>query len=121
MEALSGVKGENSVKIFGPDLDELERLADETKKHPATRSTAMHDVGVYHIKGQTNLEFPIDRDKCAAWNVNVSDVQNVLATGRRRQSVHADDRRGENVRHCPALARAAAARRKTKSSTFRSK
>ena len=31
MESLSGVKGDNSVKIFGPDLDELEKLADEVK------------------------------------------------------------------------------------------
>ena len=31
MEALSGVKGDNSVKIFGPDLDKLESLADKVK------------------------------------------------------------------------------------------
>ena len=35
---------------------------------------------MFRIKGQTNLEFPIDREKCARWNVNVSDVQNVLQT-----------------------------------------
>ena len=31
MEVLSGVKGENSVKLIGPDLDELERLAEHVK------------------------------------------------------------------------------------------
>ncbi len=31
MEALSGVKGDNSLKIFGPDLDQLELLADKAK------------------------------------------------------------------------------------------
>ena len=67
MEALSGVKGDNSVKIIGPELDELERLADETKKRAATRFHGMDDVGVFHIKGQPNLEFPIDRAKCARW------------------------------------------------------
>jgi len=77
MEALSGVKGENSVKIFGPDLAELDRLADETKKI-LDKIPGMADVGVFHIKGQTNLEFPIDREKCARWAVNVADVQNVL-------------------------------------------
>src|SRR5690242_15359663 len=30
--------------------------------------------------GQTNLEFAIDRDKCATWNVSVADVQEALAT-----------------------------------------
>jgi cobalt-zinc-cadmium resistance protein CzcA len=77
MEALSGVKGENSVKIFGPNLAELDRLADETKKI-LDKIPGTEDVGVFHIMGQTNLEFPIDRQKCARWAVNVADVQNVL-------------------------------------------
>jgi heavy metal efflux system protein len=77
MEALSGVKGENSVKIFGPDLTELERLADETKK-VLQSIDGLTDVGIYRIKGQTNLEFPIDRQKCARWNVAVADAWNAL-------------------------------------------
>ncbi len=79
MEALSGVKGENSVKIFGPDLEELERLADKVKDK-LQKIKGIEDIGVFRIKGQTNLEFPIDREKCARWGVNVSDVQNVLQT-----------------------------------------
>ena len=35
MEALSGVKGDNSVKIFGPDIDKLEELATKVKNDPA--------------------------------------------------------------------------------------
>ena len=66
----------------------------------------VQDVGVYHIKGQTNLEFPIDRAKCARWNVNVADVQNVLQTAVGGKAVQPDDRRRKNVRHRPALARA---------------
>jgi cobalt-zinc-cadmium resistance protein CzcA len=77
MEALSGVKGDNSVKIFGPDLAELERLAEETKKVLRTVD-GIEDVGVFHIQGQTNLEFPIDRQKCARWNVAVADAWNAL-------------------------------------------
>src|SRR5262249_46400791 len=38
MESLSGVKGDNSVKIIGPDLDKLERLADLVK----ARLSAIH-------------------------------------------------------------------------------
>ena len=41
MESLSGIKGDNSVKIVGPDLDELERLAEEdqvdARRHPRHR------------------------------------------------------------------------------------
>ena len=79
MESLSGIKGDNSVKIIGPDLDELERLAEEMKKS-LTRIPGVQDVGIFHIKGQPNLEFPIDRRKCKQWGVSVADVQNVIQT-----------------------------------------
>jgi cobalt-zinc-cadmium resistance protein CzcA len=77
MEALSGVKGENSVKIFGPDLDELERLADEVKNTLAG-IRGIENAGVFRIKGQSNLEMRIDREKCARWGVSVNDVNNVI-------------------------------------------
>jgi heavy metal efflux system protein len=79
MESLSGIKGDNSVKIVGPDLDELERLAEEVKK-VLSGIPGVQDVGVFHIKGQPNLEFPIDREKCKRWGVSVADVQNVIQT-----------------------------------------
>ncbi len=79
MESLSGVKGENSVKIFGPDLDELERLA---AKFSSTlgQIQGVREPGVFRINGQTSLAFPIDRAKCATWNVNVDDVEHVIET-----------------------------------------
>ena len=40
----------------------------------------MVDAGVFHIMGQSNLEFPIDRQRCARWGVSVADVQDVIAT-----------------------------------------
>jgi len=79
MESLSGIKGDNSVKIIGPDLDELERLAEAMKKTMA-QVPGVQDVGIFHIKGQPNLEFPIDREKCKRWGVSVADVQNVIQT-----------------------------------------
>jgi heavy metal efflux system protein len=79
MESLSGVKGENSVKIFGPDLDDLERLADQVKNTLA-QVRGVDSPGVFRIKGQSDLEIPIDRDKCSLWNVSVADVQNVIQT-----------------------------------------
>jgi len=79
MESLSGVKGDNSVKIFGPDLDGLERLANEVKGR-LEGIPGMADVGIFRIKGQGNLEFGIDRAKAKYWGVSVNDVQNALAT-----------------------------------------
>jgi cobalt-zinc-cadmium resistance protein CzcA len=77
MESLSGVKGDNSVKIFGPNLDELERLADQVK-NTLEGIRGIENVGVFRIKGQSNLEFQVDREKCAQWGVNVADVNNVI-------------------------------------------
>jgi cobalt-zinc-cadmium resistance protein CzcA len=74
MEALSGVKGENSIKVFGPELAELERVAGEIKDRLG-EVRGVENAGVFHIQGQTNLEFPIDRRKCAYWNVSAADVQ----------------------------------------------
>jgi cobalt-zinc-cadmium resistance protein CzcA len=79
MESLSGVRGENSVKIIGPDLNELEAAADRVVK--AMRSVrGIEDVGVYHIMGQSNLTLPVNRRNCSRWNLNVGDVQAVVDT-----------------------------------------
>jgi cobalt-zinc-cadmium resistance protein CzcA len=79
MESLSGVKGDNSVKIIGPDLDELERLAEQIKK-VLNSIQGMEEVGVFRIKGQPNLEFPVELDKCKFWGVLKTDVENVIQT-----------------------------------------
>ncbi len=62
MESLSGVKGDNSVKIIGPDLDELEKLADRIKAVLDT-VPGLENVAVFRIKGQPNLEFTVDRSR----------------------------------------------------------
>jgi cobalt-zinc-cadmium resistance protein CzcA len=77
MESLSGVKGDNSVKIFGPDLDQLERVADQVKNR-LTGLPGIANVGVFRVKGQPNLEIPVDPRKCNYWGVNVRDVEDVV-------------------------------------------
>ncbi len=79
LESLSGVKGENSVKIIGPDLNMLESMADQVASI-LERIRGIKNVGVFHIMGQSNLTLPIDRDKCAHWNVTAQGVQNVIQT-----------------------------------------
>ena len=78
-ETLSGVRGDNSVKIIGPDLAELESTADRVI-HALQKVRGMENVGAFHVLGQSNLNLPVDRDKCAMWNLNVSDVQDVIDT-----------------------------------------
>jgi cobalt-zinc-cadmium resistance protein CzcA len=79
MEALSGVKGDNSVKIFGPDLDRLEAVADKVKNR-LRDVPGIENVGVFSIKGQSNLEFRVDLDKCKKWGLSASDVNTVIQT-----------------------------------------
>jgi cobalt-zinc-cadmium resistance protein CzcA len=79
LEVTSGVQGENSVKIIGNDIVELEELG--RKVTAALRHVpGVKDVGLYRTMGQTNLELPIDRKKCSLWNVSVADVHNVIQT-----------------------------------------
>ncbi len=77
MESLSGVKGDNSVKIIGPDLDELEKLANRLQII-LKDVHGVEDVGVFRVKGQPNLEFPIDREKCQTYGASDDDVLTVI-------------------------------------------
>jgi Cu/Ag efflux pump CusA len=79
MEAISGVKGDNCVKIFGPDLLMLEELAEKTKAEMA-KVRGLHDLGIYRVMGQSNLEFAVDKEKCKRFGILVSDVNNVINT-----------------------------------------
>jgi cobalt-zinc-cadmium resistance protein CzcA len=79
MEALSGVKGDNSVKIFGPDLEKLDALAEKTRDC-LRQVRGIENVGVFSIKGQTNLEFRVDLEKCKKWGVTANDVNTVIQT-----------------------------------------
>jgi len=77
-EALSGVKGENSVKIFGDDLGRLTELADKIER-VLDSTPGVVDAGVLRALGQPTLNIVIDRAACARFGVNVSDLQNVIS------------------------------------------
>lgn len=76
-EAMSGVKGENSLKLFGDDFDTLTRLADQIavvmKGVPG-----ITDVGVFDVTGQPSLLVSIDRTKAARYGVQPQDVNNIV-------------------------------------------
>ena len=76
-EALSGVKGSNSVKLFGSDLNLLESTANEIS-NLLSQVHGIENVGVFHILGQPTLEIRIDRNACARYGVNVDDVETVV-------------------------------------------
>ncbi|QHI99513.1 CusA/CzcA family heavy metal efflux RND transporter [Xylophilus rhododendri] len=72
-EGLSGVKGANSVKIIGPDLATLEKLADEVMETMA-KIDGVADLGIFHVLGQPNMNIRIDRAKAARYGLNTGDV-----------------------------------------------
>jgi cobalt-zinc-cadmium resistance protein CzcA len=76
-EAVSGVKGENSVKIFGPDLAQLERLS-KTVKNEISEVPGVTDPGVFNLLGQPNLVVRIDRAKAARYGFSVGDINAVV-------------------------------------------
>jgi cobalt-zinc-cadmium resistance protein CzcA len=76
-EALSGVKGANSVKIIGPNLDVLEKLASQIMAEMA-KVQGVADLGIFHVIGQPNLNIKIDRDKAARYGLNTGDVNTVV-------------------------------------------
>ena len=76
-EGLSGVKGANSIKIIGPDLATLERIASEVLKE-MEHVQGVTDLGVFRVLGQPNLNIKIDRRKAARYGLNVGDVNSVV-------------------------------------------
>ena len=76
-EAVSGVKGENSVKIFGRDLGELERLS-KAVKEGLSKVPGVTDPGAFNLLGQPNLVIQVDRAKAARYGITVADMNTVV-------------------------------------------
>ncbi|WP_334159107.1 efflux RND transporter permease subunit [Oryzomicrobium sp.] len=73
-EAISGVKGENSVKIFGDDLVQLEQKAIQVQG--ILRSIqGVADVGIFRELGQPTLNVAVDRAAAARFGLNVADIE----------------------------------------------
>jgi cobalt-zinc-cadmium resistance protein CzcA len=78
-EAVSGVKGELSVKLYGDDLRTLEHKAEEIQTQMATIK-GVEDLGIFRIIGQPNLNYTVDRAAAARWGINVADIQDAIQT-----------------------------------------
>jgi cobalt-zinc-cadmium resistance protein CzcA len=76
-EALSGVKGANSVKIVGPNLRVLESLAAQVMAE-MNKVRGVEDLGIFRLLGQPNLNIRIDREKAARYGLNTGDVNTVV-------------------------------------------
>jgi cobalt-zinc-cadmium resistance protein CzcA len=78
-EAVSGVKGELAVKIYGDDLRTLEAIGDKVVDVMG-RVNGVADLGLFRVIGQPNLTYTVDRVAAARYGINVSDVQDAIQT-----------------------------------------
>jgi len=78
-EAVSGVKGELAIKIYGDDLQKLEQTGDQIV-NVMRNIKGVEDLGLFRVIGQPNLNFVVDRDQAARYGLNVSDVQDAIQT-----------------------------------------
>ncbi len=76
-EAMSGVKGENSLKLFGNDFEELTKIADQIAGI-MNKVPGITDVGVFDVTGQPSLMVSIDRLKAARYGLQPQDVNNIV-------------------------------------------
>ncbi len=78
-EAVSGVKGELATKVYGSDLHVLEDKANEVAD-VMSHVRGIEDLGVLNVTGQPDLDYEVDRQAAARWQINVADIQDAIQT-----------------------------------------
>lgn len=78
-EQVSGVKGENSIKVFGNDLQELTDTADEIKA-VLEKVPGVTDLGVFTSLGQPTIQISIDRERAARYGLSPGDINSTIRT-----------------------------------------
>jgi cobalt-zinc-cadmium resistance protein CzcA len=78
-EAVSGVKGQLAVKVYGDDLKELEAKGEQIVD-VMRDIRGVEDLGLFKVIGQPNLNLTVDREAAARYGINVSDVQDAIQT-----------------------------------------
>ena len=78
-EAVSGIKSELAIKLYGEDPEKLQeyadKIADAISKVPGAK-----DVGTDQFTGQPQIQITVDRAAIARFGVSVSDIQSVVET-----------------------------------------
>jgi Cu(I)/Ag(I) efflux system membrane protein CusA/SilA len=98
----TGIRTPVGVKVFGPDLQELDRLSAEVVKvvHDVPGTTSAFAA---HQEGGHYVEIDPDRDAAARYGLSVDDVQKVVATALGGETVtttvEGRERYGVNVRY----------------------
>jgi heavy metal efflux system protein len=76
-ESVAGINASNAVKIYGDDLEELDKIANKVIKQ-IEHVDGIKDVGILRNVGQPEVSVVLDREKMAAFGIKVADAQAVL-------------------------------------------
>jgi cobalt-zinc-cadmium resistance protein CzcA len=76
-EGISGVKAVNSIKIVGPNLETLSKLAEQVRDEMG-KIRGVTDLGIFPVLGQPNLNIKVDRAKAARYGLNSGDINTVV-------------------------------------------
>ena len=87
-EAVSGVKGELAIKVYGDDLKTARRQRATRSSTSCAACKGIEDLGLFRVIGQPNLNFTVDRQAGRALQINVADVQDAIQTAVGRQRAH---------------------------------
>jgi len=76
-EAVSGVKGENSIKLFGDDLEALTKTANQIKSVLAG-VRGITDLAVFTSLGQPTVQIDIDRARAGRYGLTPGDINSTV-------------------------------------------
>ncbi len=94
-EAMSGVKGENSIKVFGPDVTANEKTAEQAMAVLGDVK-GVRDLGLVRSSGQPSIKIVPDRQACSRYGLNTGNVESVISAaigGKAATQVFEGDRR----------------------------
>src|SRR6516225_7181914 len=78
-EAVSGVKGENSIKLFGNDLQALTKTANQIKEVLST-VRGIADLAVFTSLGQPTVQIDVDRERAGRYGLTPGDINSTVRT-----------------------------------------
>jgi cobalt-zinc-cadmium resistance protein CzcA len=98
-EAVSGVKGEMAIKLFGDDLAVLEKKADSVRMI-MMKIRGVQDLGIFKSLGAPELRIELDRERMARYGVNVQEANDIIemAVGGKKASTFYDGERRFDIR-----------------------
>jgi cobalt-zinc-cadmium resistance protein CzcA len=98
-EAVSGVKGEMAIKIFGDNFVKLESIADSVRT-VMENIDGVKDLGIFKSLGQPELRVELDRYRMARYGANVSEANSIIemAVGGKKASIYYQGERRFDIR-----------------------